>query len=155
MNLRAIANSLTRGINPNNTTAILAKNDGFTIVAGGIKTPKYIESTIEIQTQSIESKDLQHLNLTAQQGQYNFVYANGLISAQRRSLGKGEDYLVFKPYGEDQNTIWKVTKVMESYPDWVKVLVVRMNQVDIDKLQFFGFSESGFAKPFDVGVFLK
>ena len=56
MNLRAIANSLTRGINPNNTTAILAKNDGFTIAAGGIKTPKYIESTIEIQTQSIESK---------------------------------------------------------------------------------------------------
>ena len=63
--------------------------------------------------------------------------------------------LVFKPYGEDQNTIWKVTKVMESYPDWVKVLVVRMNQVDIDKLQFFGFSESGFAKPLMSGVFLK
>ena len=60
------------------------------IAAGGIKTPKYIESTIEIQTQSLKSKDLQHLNLTAQQGQYNFVYANGLISAQRRNLDKGE-----------------------------------------------------------------
>ena len=126
MNLRAIANSLTRGINPNNTTAILAKNDGFTIMAGGIKTPKYIESTIEIQTQSIESKDLQHLNLTAQQGQYNFVYANGLISAQRRNLDKGEDLLKFKAYGEDEVSTWKVTKVMESYPDWGKVLVHRV-----------------------------
>ena len=113
MNLRAIANSLTRGINPNNTTAILAKNDGYTVAAGGIKTPKYIESTIEIQTQSIESKDLQHLNLTAQQGQYNFVYANGLISAQRRTLNKGEDMLKFKPYGEDGEVVWKVVKVME------------------------------------------
>ena len=126
MNLRAIANSLTRGINPNNTTAILAKNDGFIIAAGGIKTPKYIESTIEIQTQSIESKDLQHLNLTAQQGQYNFVYANGLISAQRRNLDKGEDLLKFKAYGEDTVSTWKVVKVMESYPDWVKVLVHRV-----------------------------
>ena len=126
MNLRAIANSLTRGINPNNTTAILAKNDGYTVAAGGIKTPKYIESTIEIQTQSIESKDLQHLNLTAQQGQYNFVYANGLISAQRRNLDKGEDLLKFKSYGENEVSTWKVTKVMESYPDWVKVLVHRV-----------------------------
>ena len=115
MNLRAIANSLTRGINPNNTTAILAKNDGYTVAAGGIKTPKYIES-----------KDLQHLNLTAQQGQYNFVYANGLISAQRRNLDKGEDLLKFKAYGEDEVSTWKVTKVMESYPDWVKVLVHRV-----------------------------
>ena len=126
MNLRAIANSLTRVVNPNNTTATLMTNDGYTILPGGKKEPKYIESTIEIQTQSIESKDLQHLNLTAQQGQYNFVYANGLISAQRRNLDKGEDMLRFKAYGEDVESTWKVTKVMESYPDWVKVLVHRV-----------------------------
>ena len=78
------------------------------------------------EQQSIESKDLQHLNLTAQQGQYNFVYANGLISAQRRNLDKGEDLLKFKAYGEDEVSTWKVTKVMESYPDWVKVLVHRV-----------------------------
>lgn len=155
MNLRAIANSITRGVNPNNTQAVLMTNMGYQIMAGGKQVAIHDSAPIEIQTQSIESDELDHLNLVSQQGQYSFVYANGLISAQRRSLGKGEDYLVFKPYGEDQNTIWKVTKVMESYPDWVKVLVVRMNQVDIDKLQFFGFSESGFAKPFDVGVFLK
>lgn len=125
MNLRAIANSITRGINPNNTQATLMTNDGFDIIAGGKKVPKYIESTIEIQTQSIESDELNHLNLIAQQGQYNFVYANGLISAQRRTLSKGEDMLRFKPYGEDDEVVWKVVKVMESYPDWVKVLVHR------------------------------
>ena len=125
MNLRAIANSITRGVNPNNTQAVLMTNDGFEIIAGGKKVPKYIESTIEIQTQSIESDELDHLNLVSQQGQYNFVYANGLISAQRRTLNKGEDMLRFKPYGEDDDVVWKVVKVMESYPDWVKVLVHR------------------------------
>lgn len=123
MNLRAIANSITRAINPNNTQAVLMTNDGYSIAAGGIQQPKYIESIIEIQTQSIESDQLDHLNLVSQQGQYNFVYANGLISAQRRSLNKGEDMLRFKPYGEDEEVTWKVVKVLESYPDWVKVLV--------------------------------
>jgi len=49
-----------------------------------------------------------------------------LISAQRRNLDKGEDLLKFKAYGEDEVSTWKVTKVMESYPDWVKVLVHRV-----------------------------
>ena len=127
MNLRSIANSITRGVNPNNTTAVLMTNDGYTIAPGGIKTPKYIESTIEIQQQSLESADMQHLNLATQQGQYSYVYANGLISAQRRNLEKGEDMLKFKAYGEDTVSTWKVEKVMESYPDWVKVLVHRVN----------------------------
>lgn len=125
MNLRAIANSITRGVNPNNTEATLASCTGYTIVAGGKQVPQYSESVIEIQTQSIESDQLEHLNLSSQQGQYNFVYANGLISAQRRTLNKGEDLLKFKPYGEDDVVTWKVVKVLESYPDWVKVLVHR------------------------------
>lgn len=125
MNLRAIANSITRGVNPNNTQAILCTNMGYTIARGGVQTPSYTESPIEIQTQSIESDELDHLNLVSQQGQYNFVYANGLISAQRRSLDKGEDLLKFKPYGENDVVTWKVVKVMESYPDWVKLLVHR------------------------------
>lgn len=155
MNLRSIANSITRGVNPNNTQAVLMTNMGSQIMRGGKQVPIHDSASIEIQTQSIESDQLEHLNLVSQQGEYNFVYANGLISAQRRSLGKGEDFLIFKPYGEDQNTIWKVVKVLESYPDWTKVLVHRMNQVDIENTQFFGFSETGFAKPFDMGVFLK
>lgn len=125
MNLKAIANSITRGVNPNNTEAILASCTGYTIAAGGKTVPQYLESVIEIQTQSIESDQLEHLNLSSQQGQYNFVYANGLISAQRRTLNKGEDLLKFKPYGEDDVVTWKVVKVLESYPDWVKVLVHR------------------------------
>ena len=155
MNLYAIANSITRGINPNNTQALLMTNMGYQIIRGGTQVPIHDSSSIEIQTQSIESDQLEHLNLASQQGTFNFVYANGLLSAQRRSLDKGEDYLVFKPYGEEQNSIWKIVKVLESYPDWTKVLVHRMNQVEAEKLQFFGFSETGFAKPFDQGVFQK
>lgn len=155
MNLYAIANSITRAVNPNNTQAILMTNMGYQIIRGGKQVAIHDSAPIEIQTQSIESDQLEHLNLINQQGQYNFVYANGLLSAQRRSLDKGEDYLIFKPYGEEQNAVWKVVKVMESYPDWTKVLVHRMGQVEAENLQFFGFDESGEAKPFDVGVMLK
>lgn len=155
MNLYAIASGLIQGVNPNNKNAVLMTNMGYQIQRGGKQVAVHDSSNIEIQQQSIESDQLEHLNLASQQGQYNFVYANGLMSAQRRSLDKGEDYLIFKPYGESENALWKIVKVLESYPDWTKVLVKRMNQVDINNVSFFGFDESGFAKPFDVGVFLK
>lgn len=155
MNLNAIANSITRAVNPNTVDAILMTNIGYSIIAGGKQSAIHSDSKVEIQCQSIESDQLEHLNLMSQQGQYNFVYFDGLISAQRRSLDRGEDYLIFKPYGEADYSVWKVTKVLESYPDWTKVLVHRMGIVDPANFQFFGFDESGQAKPFDVGVLLK
>ncbi|MFX5108418.1 hypothetical protein ABTC70_19755, partial [Acinetobacter baumannii] len=65
------------------------------------------------------------LNLVSQQAQYSFAYLNGRVSAIRRSKGTGSEQLIFKPYGEDDEVTWNVTKVIESYPNWVKVLICR------------------------------
>lgn len=136
MNLRAIANSITRGVNPNATEATHRINEGFEIMAGGIKVPKYTEIAIkDLQVQECGSEKLYHLNLTAQQGMYSTFFANGLVSAQVRSMLKGEDYLIFRPPNETQLTEWRVVKVERSYDDgsledgsgWVQGIVYRGN----------------------------
>lgn len=124
INLRGIANGIINAINPD-TPAILKVNEGYDTSASGTQIPKFVEQPIMIQLQSIETAALEHLNLVSQQGQFSYAYADGRISALRRSLGKGNEQLVFTPYGEDEAVTWKVIKVIESYPSWVKVLICR------------------------------
>lgn len=154
MRVRMMANSITRGVNSNIPDATLLTNMGFTIAPNGKQLPSYANSTIEIQTQSIETEQLQHLNLVSQQGQYSYIYANGLISAQRRTLSLGSDLLVFAPYGESDTVAWRVLKVIESYSDWVKLLGVRLTALDAEKLGWFGFKGT-MLQPLNQGVFEK
>ena len=124
MNLRSIANSVITSVNPNQS-AILKINEGNTVDDEGNQIPRLTETRITIQPQSIATADLEHLNLVSQQGQFLYAYANGSISALRRSLGKGSERIVFTPYGENSPVEWIVKQVIESYPDWVKVLLWR------------------------------
>ena len=119
MNLRAIANSVTCGINPN-TQATLKQNNGFLVADDGSQVASYTEIPVTIQVQALSTKDLLHLGDMAQQGQYTTIYINGLIDAQVRSLAKGEDLVVF------DDTTWKVTSVEERYSNiWTRALVCR------------------------------
>ena len=124
MNLSAIANGMTSSVNPN-MQAILKVNDGYEVDDYGDQIPKFIEHTITIQTQSMSTADLERLNYASQQGQFLYAYANGSVSALRRSQGKGAEMMIFKPYGEDADAEWLVKLVVESYPDWVKVVLWR------------------------------
>lgn len=122
MNLRNIANSVITGINPN-ITAKLFTNDGYEIDDYGNQTPKVTESDITIQTQSLSTQDLQNLNLTAQQGSFLYAYSDHFMYALRRGLKLGQDKLVFKAYGESEESEWIIKQVPESYSNWNKVLV--------------------------------
>lgn len=124
INLRGIANSITTSINPN-THAVHRSNQGTKTIEGGKREAIFVETSITIQLQSLETADLEHLNLINQQGQCIYAYINSHVSAIRRTLGKGSDQLTFKAYGEDQTSIWNVQRVIESYPTWVKVLLWR------------------------------
>ena len=124
MNLSAIANGMTSSVNPN-MQAILKVNEGYEVDDYGDQIPKFIEHTITIQTQSMSTADLERLNYASQQGQFLYAYANGSVSALRRSQGKGAEMMTFKPYGEDVDADWMVKQVVESYPDWVKVVLWR------------------------------
>lgn len=124
MNLRNIANSVITGINPN-IKAKLIVNDGYEIDDYGNQIPKTEELEITIQTQSLSTQDLQHLNLVSQQGSFLYAYTDHFLFALRRPLQLGQDKLVFKPYGESNETEWLIKQVVESYSNWNKVLVWR------------------------------
>ncbi|BET96531.1 hypothetical protein [Xenorhabdus taiwanensis] len=124
MNVRGIANSLITTVNPN-TNAVLLTNDGYTTTNSGKQIPKYTEHEIMVQLQSLSTQDLEHLGVINQQGQFIYAYARGQISAIRRTKQKGSDRIKFTAYGENEESEWNVTKVIESYPMWVKVLLWR------------------------------
>ena len=113
MNLRGIANSVITSVNPNQK-AILKINIGNMVDDTGNQIPKFEEKEITVQPQSIETKDLEHLNLISQQGQFLYAYASGQISGLRRSQGLGTEMLIFTAYGEANPSEWVVKRVIES-----------------------------------------
>ncbi|EPK8197458.1 hypothetical protein Q4R51_16860 [Morganella morganii] len=122
--VRALANTAIQCVNKN-LPAVLMANDGYEIDESGRQIAKYVESDISVQLQSLSTQDLEHLGVITQQGEFIYGYARGKISALRRAKQQGQDKLRFAAYGEDDVSVWNVTKVIESYPSWVKVLLWR------------------------------
>lgn len=122
--VRAIANSAIQVVNKD-LPATLITNEGFEIIPGGKQVPKFASYEISVQMQSLSTQDLEHLGVINQQGEFIYCYARGQIEAIRRAKDKGADKISFVAYGESEPSEWLVTKVIESYPSWVKVLLWR------------------------------
>ncbi|HHR6440501.1 TPA: hypothetical protein ACS777_001208 [Providencia alcalifaciens] len=122
--VRAIANAAVQVVNKNLPATLLA-NEGFDTDEAGYQTPKYSEHEISMQLQSLSTQDLEHVGVINQQGEFIYGYASGQIEAIRRAKQKGADKISFVAYGESEVSEWLVTKVIESYPSWVKVLLWR------------------------------
>lgn len=126
MNLRAIANSVTRSVNPN-MEAQLMLNMGYRTDESGKREPYFEPHAVTIQTQSLNSTERQEFDGLMQQGKMLSVYVTGQFAVLRRIEGKGADKLVFTPYGETEPTEWLIKQVTESWPDWCKVMVWRQH----------------------------
>lgn len=124
INVRRLANSMTQQVNPN-IKAILRVNTGYDIDDYGNQVSSYEDLDIKIQTQSLASKEKDHLGLTNRQGEFISVYAYGDINAIRRWVDKGSSQVLFAPYGEPDAVTWNVDKVLESYSTWVRLLLMR------------------------------
>ncbi|HCU0244484.1 TPA: hypothetical protein OUE28_003477 [Morganella morganii] len=122
--VRALANTAIQCVNKN-LPAVLMANDGYETDEAGATTPTFTSHDISVQLQSLSTQDLEHLGVINQQGQFIYGYARGQISALRRAQKQGADKLRFMAYGEDKESEWLVTQVIESYPSWVKVLLWR------------------------------
>lgn len=122
--VRAIANSAIQVVNKNLPATLIA-NEGFEIIPGGKQASKLAWYEISVQMQSLSTQDLEHLGVINQQGEFIYCYARGQIEAIRRAKDKGADKISFVAYGESEASEWLVTKVIESYPSWVKVLLWR------------------------------
>ncbi|MDG6346390.1 hypothetical protein [Glaesserella parasuis] len=124
MNLRSIVNQHITTINPN-IQATLKLNTGYETSDTGKRVSKFEEFEVSIQAQSMSTQDLSLFDTLAQQGQMLNVYVSGQIHALRRISNQGADKLVFKAFGEESESEWLIKSVLESFPNWCKVVVWR------------------------------
>lgn len=128
MNLRQIANGLTRAVNPNQTVQWV-RSTGYSTDAAGKRQPlPDLTKPLSANVQPLQGKDLQHVDALNLQGVFRSVYLYGDVEAIVRADGKGGDILQFPltPGGDAKN--WLVTQVMESWPDWCRVIVTLQAQ---------------------------
>ena len=120
--VRSIANTAIQSVNPDLPATLIA-NEGYEIIPGGKQVPKFTSYDIRAQMQSLSTQDLEHLGVINQQGEFIYCYVKGQIEAICRAKHKGSDKISFVAYGESEPSEWLVTKVIESYSSWVKVLL--------------------------------
>lgn len=126
MNLRQIANSVTQITNPNISVTWIQAS-GTTTGADGTRTPTTTSSTILAQVQGLSASDLRHVDALNIQGVVRSVHMYGNVQGVVRADQKGGDILQFPeiPGGTIKN--WRVIQVMETWPEWSRVLVVLQN----------------------------
>ena len=120
MNLRGMANGVTRSVNPN-IPATLKRSAGYVTDVAGKRTPQFQELTGTIQVQPMSTGDLQHAEFLNLQGVLRAVYINGNWAGAVRGEAKGGDVLIFSEARESKT--WNVVNVVEAWPDWTKVIV--------------------------------
>lgn len=126
MNLRQIANSMIQITNPNISVTWI-NSGGYTTGTDGTRTPTTTSTTILAQVQGLSASDLRHVDALNIQGVVRSVHMYGNVQGVVRADQKGGDILQFPeiPGGTVKN--WRVIQVMETWPEWSRVLVVLQN----------------------------
>lgn len=119
MNLRGLANGLTRTVNPNRVVqwmrGVGVKQDSET----GERSPVFDTVIFQANIQAVPSDELQLISAMNMEGYHRAVYINGSsIGPVRDEMRPGD---VFKFGGR----AWKVTQVPEDWDEngWSKVIV--------------------------------
>lgn len=121
VNLRAIANRATSGINPN-TAATVRVYTGSTTDRAGHRVPVYASpAPLTIQTQSLGKREIEHLDSLNLAPAERAVYANLQLTSVDRVKQSGGDLLQF------EGAVWLVTAILEGWTTagWCKVAVTR------------------------------
>lgn len=121
VNLRAAANRLTSGINPN-VTATLHVSTGYGTSASYKQTPTYAApEQMTVQIQALTKKELEHLAEMNISNCERAVYANRQMTGVDRVTGSGGD-LIDLPDGT-----YLVTAVLEGWTTagWCKAALTR------------------------------
>lgn len=122
MNLHGIVSGAIGAVNPQISIQWL-QSTGYTTDDAGKRTPTNTVTTVRAQVQALSATDLRHtegLNMT---GVMRSVYLYGDVTGIVRIDQKGGDILQFAevPGGTVRN--WLVSQVMETWPDWCRVIV--------------------------------
>jgi hypothetical protein len=122
VNLRALANVATRGVNPNIAASLLVST-GYSTAPNGKQQPAYAPPVpVTLQAQALSKKEVEHLDSMNLSNATRAVYANRSLTGVDRVKQSGGDLLAFG--GEK----WLVIAVLEDWSltaGWCKVAIAR------------------------------
>jgi hypothetical protein len=132
VNLRGIVNQSTVTVNPN-ILVYLQISDGFTIGSGYKQIPAYKPTLMGVgQLQALDGSDLRQIEGMNLQGSIRALYMYGNLAGVVRPDGKGGDVVSIGNQRGVPNELagtWLITKVLESWTDWTKVVIVKQTGV--------------------------
>ena len=118
MNLRGIANNISRTINPNIAVTVF-ESDGYTIGAGQRQVPAYKAPVSGYgNLQALDGDDLKQMEGLNIQGKIKALFLYGELAGVIRPDSKGGDKVVIN------SQTWLVVRVLEGWRDWCKLAIV-------------------------------
>lgn len=122
MDLRALANSVSSTINPNEIVTLLS-SDGFDVdPATARQVPRYtLPRRGPAQVQALDNSDLKQIDGLNIQGDIRAIYLRGVLAGVIRPDQIGGD-IIKRGFPEET---WLVVKVLETWPTWSKAVIVR------------------------------
>jgi hypothetical protein len=127
VNLRAIANRMTSGINPN-ITASLRKGIGYTVGHGFKGAAEYAApADIVVQIQALTKRDVEHLDSLNISDCEIACYSNAQLTCVDRKDQSGGDLLRFTNPATGTTDIWLATAVLEAWPTagWSRIALTK------------------------------
>ena len=123
MNLYAITSPSISAVNPQ-ISVVWVQANGSTTDTAFHRTPSTTTTTVQAQVQGLSAADMAHTDGLNIQGVKRSVHMYGNVQGVVRADQKGGDILQFPevPGGSIKN--WRVVSVMETWPDWARVIVV-------------------------------
>lgn len=132
MDLRGIANQVSNVVNPN-IIVIWQASNGFTNSSSGKLTPLFLTGVSgPAQVQALDNSDLKKIEGLNIQGALRALYMKGNLAAVLRPDNKGGDLITIAPQVNAPSLLqgtWLTSKVLESWPNWTKVVIVKQNPV--------------------------
>lgn len=132
MDLRGIANQVSDTVNPNIIVTWRASN-GFSIGTAGKQQPQYLTGvTGPAQVQALDNSDLKQIEGLNISGSIRALYMRGNLAAVIRADSKGGDQIIIGAQRGAPALLvgtWLTSKVLESWPDWTKIVIVKQNPV--------------------------
>ena len=128
MDLRTIANQVSNTVN-GNIIVTLQTSNGFTFGAGQRQVPAYNSPIIgPAQVQALDGSDLKQIEGLNISGSIRALYMKGSLAGVVRPDSKGGDLVTINSQPGIPPALvgqWLIVKVLESWPLWTKVVIVK------------------------------
>lgn len=123
INVRGLANAAIQIVNENIVGTFYAST-GNVINAEKKQVPSYAAGVnVPLQVQAVDARELRHIENLNIQGVVRSVHMYGNTQGVVRVTQQGGDLLYFKDTPTGTLRVWKVVKVVETWPLWSHAIV--------------------------------